>query len=300
MTKIALGTTQFGLNYGITNRKGQLSASEIVDILSYAERAGIRAIDTAAAYGGAEAALGQHLARGHRYRIVTKLPGLPNGITPAQVPAWLRRAFDESLARLHAQEIYGLLMHSVTDLLHPELGRAVWKEMLALREAGLVKKIGASVYGQIEIDYLLEHLPLDLIQLPISILDQRPLDNGALKKLKASGVEIHARSLLLQGVLALRPDQLPKHLAKLAPTLRNFHTALQSTGLSAVQAAVAFANAVPEIDQAVFGVTSVAELAEITNAAKSVKLPLAWFKDFSVHDEKLINPSQWRHQEELF
>ena len=73
--KIALGSVQFGIPYGVTNRGGMTSRQEVREILTVAARSGVDTIDTAITYGESERVLG---AEGcSRFRIVTKLPAIP-------------------------------------------------------------------------------------------------------------------------------------------------------------------------------------------------------------------------------
>ena len=103
--------------------------------------------------------------------------------------------------------VYGLLAHHADDLLVPG-GRRVFEEMQRLLEEGLVRKIGVSVYSGQQIDSILELYTPDIVQLPLNLFDQRLLESGHLEKLKRRGVEIHARSVFLQGLLLIEPDQV--------------------------------------------------------------------------------------------
>jgi aryl-alcohol dehydrogenase-like predicted oxidoreductase len=290
---IGLGTVQFGLDYGISNTSGRVSTDEVSCILSLASAKGISVLDTAAAYGNAEACLGEQLPAGHGFRIVTKLLPRPLGLAPTAIVAHVEDSFRASLDKLRCQQVAGLLVHRAEDLLSPG-GEQTWSAMCALRDAGAVQKIGASVYSGAEINALLARYPLELVQLPINVLDQRLIAGGQLARLKQAGVEIHARSLLLQGVLAMPPESLPTHLRALGSSLRAYRRACAVEGLTPVQAALLFAAAVPEIDHAIMGVTSAAELAQLLIPHPDKRmLPLSWFSDYAQTDAKLINPALW-------
>lgn len=226
--RIGLGTAQFGLDYGITNKAGRVSEEEVGRILDAAEAAGITMLDTAQAYGVSEEVLAR-LDAGNRFKVVTKIP--KGGEAP------FCRA-------------YGLLTHDPADL--PRL----WPAMVQLKDEGLVEKIGVSIYEADEIpDY-----PIDLIQVPFNPLDQRLVDGGHLWRLKSRGVEIHARSIFLQG--ALLSETLPEHLAPIAAAADEMRG-----GMDRLEWVLATVLQCPYIDCFMVGVTSVAELMEIISAA---------------------------------
>lgn len=290
--KIGLGTAQFGLDYGISNPGGRVATPEARRILALAERSGVRTIDTAAAYGDAEARLGRYLAADHPFSLVTKLPRLPDGVTGAGVSDWVREAVARSLRRLRTELIHGLLVHSVADLLGP-LGEPLWLALLEARRDGWVDRIGASVYSGEEIDRLMERYPLELVQVPVSVLDQRLVRSGHLARLGAASVEVHARSIFLQGLLLMDPDELADpYFDPARATIRAFRAAARAVGHTPLEAAVAYAVSVPDVSVAVVGVTGEGQLAEVL-AAATPSLPLDWFAPFAAEDVNVLDPSRW-------
>lgn len=75
--RLALGTAQFGMRYGVANRVGQVPAGEARRILERARTAGMDTLDTAAAYGASETLLGSVGVAD--WIVVTKLPPCPRG-----------------------------------------------------------------------------------------------------------------------------------------------------------------------------------------------------------------------------
>ena len=288
--KLALGTVQFGLDYGVSNRSGMTSAAEVKRILDVARQSGIRLLDTAASYGISEEVLGDALGGVSSFEIVTKTPPF------AQVPVesrrpMLRETFHRSLARLRVREVAGLLVHQADDLLHPD-GGDLFDELSALKRAGQVRAIGASVYSGTQIDRLMERFDLDLVQLPVSVLDQRLIRSGHLARLKKSGVEIHARSIFLQGLLLMRPDELPPHLHRAAPVLTSYRAWLSERNLNALDGAIGFVSALEEVDSIVVGVNSARHLAEIVTSA-GTSIESSDLARFAVEDPALLNPALW-------
>lgn len=284
--KLGLGTVQFGLPYGVSNAAGQPPATEVARILARAAAADIAVLDTAAAYGNAEAALGQCLGPDHKFAIITKAASPGPGAHSQQ----LRDSVDASLRNLRQERLYGLLLHRAADLFAPG-GQQLVTALRELVAAGRVAKIGVSVYTAEEIDRTLDIFTPDIVQLPISILDQRLLASGHLRKLKAAGVEIHARSIFLQGLLLM--DAVPTHFHPLQAHLARYAEFLARNGLTRVQAALSFIAAVPDVDVALVGVTGVAELDEILASMDRFDGCAEDFSAFAVTDERMVNPALW-------
>lgn len=291
MSAIGIGTVQFGLDYGVSNVSGRVPESEVKTILDLAQARALSLLDTAAAYGDAEAVLGRCNIGQRPFRVVTKLPRLPMELSEDAIEGWARRLVSQSCEKLGRDCLDGLLMHSAQDLLGP-FGGAVWRVLSKLQDEGAVRAIGSSVYGAGEIDSLLRQFEPNLIQLPINALDQRLIEGGQLRRLKERGIEVHARSLFLQGLLLMPAAQIPPRLPGAVAAVGRFQEIAAAAGLSPLQAAVAFANAVPEIDFALFGVTNAAELGQILDAA-NIRVPLSMFADCACRDEVLLNPALW-------
>jgi aryl-alcohol dehydrogenase-like predicted oxidoreductase len=290
MTRLGLGAVQFGLDYGIANRRGKTALDEVRGILALAAEQGLRMVDTAPAYGDSEIVLGQTLPRDHRFQIVTKTPAFDHEIITADDARRLRQSFKESLTRMGQESVYGLLVHHVGDLLAPG-GERLWEAMTALKNAGKVKAVGVSVYTGGKIDAILERFAVDLIQLPVNLFDQRLVHGGHLKELKKRGIEIHARSVLLQGLLLMAPEDIPQHLAAARPKVSALRRETKRAGISPQQAALGFVKSIADIDRILIGVENVAQLRDnIAAFAAGADLP---FDRFAVTDEQILNPSLW-------
>ncbi len=283
--KLGLGTVQFGLSYGVSNNVGRPILDEIRRILSVAREAGIRVLDTAASYGESESILGE-LTPGvdPSFDVVTKF-------APSQKAETAADDFGQQLDHLHRNSVYGLMVHRAEDLLE-EQGAALFSQMRKLRDAGRVKKIGASIYTAAQIDAILDQFEIEIVQVPINVLDQRLIESGHLKKLKDRGVEIHARSIFLQGLLLMDPSETSNYFGGLRTRLQLFRDEAHQAGMDPLQACLAFALGVPEVDSVICGVNSARELGAIVAAAGSSRNRLD-FARFSVDEEKYLNPSLW-------
>jgi hypothetical protein len=291
--RLGLGTVQLGLDYGATNRKGQPDAKAGQAIVARACAAGITLFDTAPAYGSSEALLGEALAGEADIRIVSKLPPLAG-----EAGAFVRDTIAGTLSRLGRDQLYGLLVHDPRDLLG-ERGEALAEAMRAVRGQGLVEKIGASIYHPGEIDRICQVMAPDIVQLPLSAIDQRAAQSGALKRLKEAGAEIHARSVFLQGVLLAPAALLPAHFAPAAGVFGAFERAAGEAGISKLHACLAFAFAQPEIDRVIVGVNALPELEEILEAAAAPAPAGFAFEKFACEDEAVLDPNLWPPREAL-
>lgn len=262
--KLALGTAQFGLDYGITNRNGQIGLEQAQAIFDIFHTHGAITLDTAAQYGRAEEAVGL-LCGTSECRIVTKL--LPREASE------VRPLFDAALARLRQSGIHGLLIHH-SDILLAENGDDIWRELELLKKSGRVTRIGVSVYGPQELELLVSRYAMDIIQIPCSVADRRFIAWGGLPKMKREGIEIHARSALLQGLLAIHENDLPAHFAPLTATVQMLRTQAAAMRLSPAEACIAYVASQPDIDYVVVGITSTEEaIAAIKGASTHFAAP---------------------------
>jgi len=284
--RLALGTVQFGLPYGVANKSGQVSQNEAQSMLRIASENGIDTLDTAIAYGESEECLG--FAGVNNFKLVTKLPPIPDGCL--DISGWIHEQVTSSLFRLGVKKLYGFLLHKSEDLLGPD-GSELYRALDSLKEKGLVKKIGVSIYSPNELESLKKDFSFDLIQAPFNLIDQRLLHSGWMKKLKDSGIEIHTRSTFLQGLLLMTEIEISPKFSPWNGILKKWHNWLDENNISALQASLAFSLSFSEIDRVVIGADSVSQLQQIFDV---IKLPLIFnFPSIDCDDDCLINPSRW-------
>jgi len=286
MNRLALGTVQFGLPYGIANQDGQVTRAEANDMLQLARARGIDTLDTAIAYGDSEVCLGEIGTQG--FNLVTKLPAIPESCSDAA--GWVREQVAASLARLGVSEVDGLLLHRPGQLLGQD-GETLFRAMSELKEEGVVRKIGVSIYSPAELDALIPKYRFDLVQAPFSLVDRRLFNSGWLHRLNQEGIEIHTRSAFLQGLLLMPEASVPNKFAPWAQLLDSWHRWLSSNSLTAAQACLAYPLSFPEVDRIVIGSDSVAQLEQTVEAASQKYL--GDLPDISCEDENLINPANW-------
>ena len=286
VARLALGTVQFGLPYGIANQDGQVTRSVATAMLRLAASNGIDTLDTAIAYGESEACLGEVGARD--FKIVTKLPAVPDGCV--DVSGWVEEQVAASFSRLGVNDVYGVLLHRPQQLFEPG-GEKLYLALQNLKATGRVKKVGVSIYDPEELADLTQRYYFDLVQAPFNLLDRRLHASGWLKRLKDDGVEIHTRSAFLQGLLLMPKESIPDKFLPWSDLWGKWYDWLSQHNVSAVQACLAFSLSFSEIDRVVVGADSISQLQQIIRDASGVAPDE--FPDFQCNAEDLINPALW-------
>lgn len=284
--RLALGSVQFGMPYGIANRVGQVGAGEVAAILTRASQAGVDTIDTAIAYGESERRLGENGVAG--YRLVTKLPAIPASST--DIVGWVRESAELSRHRLGIPKLHAILLHQPGDLLGPK-GHALYRGLLALKEDGIADAIGVSIYSPGELDTLCGHFDFDLVQGPLNVFDRRLLDSGWLARLHSAGIAVHVRSVFLQGLLLMPNDERGRRFPQWHDVWSAWESWLSDHELTPQEACLAFALSHAEIDRVIVGVQSLDQLDQVlAGAARGPMVPPPIPRSA---DLDLIDPTRW-------
>jgi|CXWL01.1.fsa_nt_gi aryl-alcohol dehydrogenase-like predicted oxidoreductase len=290
--RLGLGTAQFGLNYGVTNGKGQVGLNDVREIIAGAALYDVMTIDTAAAYGNSEEILGMTLPISQSWEIVTKTQPRKTAQGELLSLSEVRARFIRSLELIRRDSVDALLVHHAADLMADDSDE-LYSTLCMLKATGRVKKIGVSVYSAAEIDAILSKYPIDIIQLPFNALDQRLAQSGHLAGLKAAGIEVHVRSTFLQGILLVEPSLLPVHLKELTTPLTSLQEKWREQGMNPLAGALSEVLFRPEIDRVIVGVTSPGEWLAIIRAYAQAKTLAGEQTSTLITNEQLIDPSQW-------
>lgn len=286
--KIILGTAQFGMNYGINNFKGKIAKKEAFKIIDAARKVGIDTFDTAITYGDSENILGEFNAQSsHKLVIISKLPEC----IPGEVQAYV----NASLKKLNLNRIYGYLVHNFKNYRRfPEL----FNKLCNLKAEGKVSKIGFSLYYPNELEYLLsKNVSFDLIQIPLSIFDQRFLPY--LYELKKKKVEVHARSVFLQGLIFKKPEEMKGVFSPLNDKLKQLSVLARDNSISLLNLFLNFVLFQDYVDKVVVGVDSLTNLKELIAVASKqneAKKRIFNLADYKIEDEQIIVPANWKVQ----
>ena len=286
-SKLALGSANFGLDYGVANNSGKISEIELSEILLFAQEACIEVVDTAQAYGDSEARIGS-LCCDSQFNFVTKIGAeFANGSCDYNVS----HSVKQSCRRLNQSRLYAVMLHRPEVLLGNRGGEVV-RELQILKDKGIVSKVGVSIYSPEILTAISRVVKLDIVQVPFNLFDQQILSSGWSDKLKSAGVEIHTRSVFLQGLLLMQRSSLPHYFIKNWPA--NFETwykFLSCNKAVALEVALKFALHQDWIDKIVVGVDSVSQLKALVEIEKCSELTA--FPLLGCNDQNLINPSKW-------
>lgn len=292
LKRLGLGTVQFGYNYGVSNSVGRPGESEIGAILEYAAASGIVYLDTAAAYGEAETLIGRLSPASHRFRIVTKLaPISAERLEPRHVGE-IVGSIEASCDRLKSDRLYAALVHEVRDLAKPG-AEFIVEALEDARRQGFVERIGASVYDADGLSLVTTRFWPQLVQLPLNVLDRRLASDGWLARLKGFGAEVHARSIFLQGLLLMRPSELPTFFEPMRKALADMQARFAWSNASALAAALAFVLRQEHIDVLVVGVNRLSELIEVEAAMAAAEGIEIDFGPAPSIAPQFLNPALW-------
>ena len=282
--RLALGTVQFGQEYGIANRSGRVSLDEVARILEIARTAGIDTLDTAATYGDSEVRLGEIGVTD--WNLVSKLPEMPADIT--DVTGWSEASTALSLQRLGVESFDGLLLHRPRQL-NGDRGDELLAALIGLRDSGVTRRVGISAYGPDDLDAVWDDR-FDLVQTPFNVLDRSLLNSGWLDRLVAGGVEVHTRSAFLQGLLVM--EERPPQFDRWGRLFDEWDHWLQAHSTTPVAACIGFSLAQPGIDRVVVGVDSAQQLQDVLAVVDD---PIPTPPDTLLsNDPDLIDPSRWK------
>lgn len=285
--KLCLGTATFGLDYGIANTTGRVLPEDAHRILQTCLEVGIDTWDTAAAYGESERVLGDFLKQSKHYpNLISKLSNShSHSLTIEQIVYG-------SLNRLNMDHLYGYLIHNFEDYDRDE---GIFQELLTLREKGIVKKVGFSLYLPGHLEFILNKgIPLDIVQIPYSIFDRRFDDYFPI--LHEHGIEIHLRSIFLQGLLFLPLERLTGLLKKAKSTVMKLSTIARETGWPVGAIALNFVLLNPHLDKVVVGVNSWEQLhqnLEWLTLYEQVQTQHEDWSSLAIRDEDVLLPYNW-------
>lgn len=297
VSRIGLGTVQFGLDYGFTKVKSQ---EEVGDILDSCQDSGITFLDTARAYGDSEKKIGQYLKTHpqHSFVVATKLNVIDREVAQWRGPLKqsLLKSIEESLNNLCQERLDLLLLHQAEDYLL--FNSVFWDCIAEIKKNGLVKLFGVSVYDMDTTKEVIQQYPevIDFIQVPYNIFDRR--FESFFEEIKRRDIDIVSRSTFLKGVITCSTEQLPEELKGIARYKNRLDLVSRDNELCPSEMALIFALQNKMIDSTILGVNSPEEIRK--NVSILEKLDQfsdieKIFDEFDIDDRFLTDPRKWRN-----
>jgi aryl-alcohol dehydrogenase-like predicted oxidoreductase len=284
VSALSLGTAALGVEYGIAAAGSSSPPPEAAAeaLIRAAVDRGITLIDTAPAYGTSERIVGRAAGRDARVIIATK-------VTPHDLDASLdrsRRALDRDVLDI-------VQIHNATADL---IASGITDRLLAARSRGVIRVLGASVYGVEAALAVVRSGVYDVLQVAFNVLDQR-MAREVLPAADAAGVGVIARSAVLKGVLTPKAQWLPPALTPLADAAARARDGIADGSWERLpQAALRFCLSEPAVASVLIGARTLDELDAAIEAESAGPLDAAALANagsLSIDDERLLNPSHW-------
>ena len=291
LTKLFIGTAQFGSNYGIANQTGRVKMADIKKIKQLALSKGIRTIYTARSYGlNAE---GEKRLASVGVDEFTTLAKLPVTKPSKNRIIWVINNIRQSLKNLKLKSFDTVFVHNI-NYLFDKNGKKIYEGLIKAKKMGLTKNIGVSTYTIEEIKKIIKGFKkLNVIMLPFNLLDQRPVDTKILNKLKKKNIEIYARSIFLQGLLLMNLKEIPKKFYKWHEKFKDLDLLSKRLKMKKYEICLRYALSNTYLDKVVVGLDNHEQLRKLITIANKGYLKLNVKKFKSNNEINLINPSKW-------
>lgn len=297
--ELCLGTVQLGMDYGIAGQR-KPSFEDAVNIIDYAVCNGIKAIDTANAYGVAEEVVGRFLSRQPAVRpdlfLVSKLkPNLLDEVEPSFYYNVMKSNMVCTLKRLHTDYLDSYLLHSSKYIYNDEIIEALYR----LKKEGYTRHVGVSVYETDEAKKCVERPEVDFMQIPFSIFDQRMLKEEIFELAEREDIQVHSRSAFIQGLILMEENNIPSFLGKARPIVRKVGELCRNYEISRVELAMNFVKQQKAVSHLVFGVDNLSQLKEDIDLF-SHDIPTEIIKEasreFADLETDIVIPSLWKKE----
>ena len=231
--KIALGTANFDSSYGLSS--GNFAEkTKVKNLLIFCKNNNIDTIDTSPDYKNAENLLGNAGCKG--FKLITKIPNLSK--VKILNENFIKETISRSLENLKLKKIYALLFRDPNSLMNNNL--SLWQQAKDFKKVGVIKKIGVTVYNIKELNDCFDKLKPDIVQVPYNFFDRRLETSQYLRKLYSKKIEIHCRSVFLQGLLLKEKQELPLQFVKYKILWEKYFSWLQQNNLNSLEACMNF------------------------------------------------------------
>lgn len=278
--KIIIGVTQFGMSYGIMNKSKKNRKKKLKEILRFVKKKKIQSLYTSKYYGISNKLLAKENL--DKFKIFTKF----------KCEDLLKNEFklELNMQKLNFKKKDLILMLDGFEKLNGKQTSKIYRILLNLKKDKSIKKFGYSIYNFKNLKKICKSFKPDILQCPYSILDRRIEKNNLPEFLKYNKIELHVRSIFLQGLLTSNPKKLPKKFSKWKNIFKKFNNQMVKHGVSNLSGCINFIQNNKNINNFLIGIDNIDQLKEILNVKLDKKVK---FKNLNFSNEKLINPSKW-------
>jgi uncharacterized protein len=286
-SKLILGTVQFGMDYGINNKKGKPSFSKVKDILDFASLKGINLLDTAEAYGNSQSVIGKyHKGCSEKFNIITKFSD-----KRIDLPKNIIKRVNDNITTLNVDFLYSYMFHSFDD--YKKYFSLFKNDLISLKKINKIKKIGVSLHSNDEIVQVLKNDQIHLIQLPFNLLDNSNQREEILLKAKSKNIEIHTRSVFLQGLFFKDFNKVSGSLLDFRQDLNKLNNLVSKDRMNDL--ALNYVCSKDYIDGVLLGVDSVDQLKSNIYCIESntTKDIICEVDKIDIINKKMLNPANW-------
>ena len=293
--KICIGTAQLGMKYGLASNFSKMEFNEFSKIISAAYKEKIKFIDTACNYGNSEKLIGKKIINKKykdSFKVITKIDNL-RSVSSNLIYKHIENKILNSLKNLKVKKLYAILLHDIRDMESKKIDE-IFKSLEKIKKKGLVKKIGFSAYYTKDVRKYIGKFNFDIIQFPFNVFDQRILNKDIQEFIKLKKIEVHIRSIFLQGILLLPKNKIPKKLYLKNPVIEKWIKVLDNKRLDPVDACLNFILKYKFYSRVVIGFDDYSQFKQVTKKYldnKKMKTHIN-FRKFKVNNN-LINPSKW-------
>ena len=280
--KLIFGTANLCSKYG--NKASYINEAKSKNLLNFAYKKKVKVLDISFDYDCYNVLIKQYDFKNWKISFKISKKNIDNLNTPTDVEIFIKNLLNS----LNKKKIDYFLFHNSKDI-YSKKGKVVFRILRKLKKINKIEKIGVSVYSNSEIIKLLKEYKIDVIQAPFNILDQRLNNTKLLKILNTQKIEIHIRSIFLQGILVDKKIISKKTLKFIE--IHKWYNFLKKNNLNSVSEILNFINQHKFINKIIFGVRSMKQLKEILDT--NIKNKKNNYSTFKVKKIKLIDPRKW-------
>ncbi len=299
ISRLGLGTVQLGLNYGIANRLGKPNKEDAYQILSAAISGGVNFFDTARKYGDSEIILGEYFSRLRPKENViycSKISNISTEISNVkELQVYINNQINQTLNHLRISKLPFYMLHDSKDL--KIYNKKIIEILNELKDEGKIANFGVSVYTEDDVKNVLQFDDISVIQIPINIFNSKLHIEGYIKELAEKKIFIIARSIFLQGLFFLEPEEVKLKVPAAEQPMKELREFAKKIRLSIDELALGYVKSIPEISTIIIGAETPAQVKRNISLFNETMLSRTIIEDlgnlFANLPNNVVNPSLW-------